>query len=310
MLSLHKLEIFAIVVQEGSFSAAAAHLYMSQPAVSKHIQDLERALGTRLFERGGAKGTYPTDAGHKLYEYTTQILSLLAEAECALTNVENLLEGQINVGATAGAAVYMLPQWINRFRSSYPRLSISLQTDTTGVIAEAVASRRLDLGLVEGELDVVVTSACLEHLVLQDIDMYLVVGKGHPWCERESVSISELHGQPFITRQRDSQTRIWLDELFKLHGVQPDVVAEFDSPDAIKNAALSGMGLTLLPNFAVERESESKLLRQVRIADATLKRQLKLIWNGCLPMGPIGRAFVAQLRDSYPHLTEAFPTSR
>jgi DNA-binding transcriptional LysR family regulator len=101
MLSLYKLEIFAAVVHAGSFSAASDRLFMTQPAVSQHIQTLEASLGTTLFVRG-RRGVSLTPAGESLYGYTLQILRLVAEAESAVTDVENLAEGQIQIGATPG----------------------------------------------------------------------------------------------------------------------------------------------------------------------------------------------------------------
>jgi DNA-binding transcriptional LysR family regulator len=91
MLSLYKLEIFNAVVQEGSFSRAAQRLYLTQPAVSQHIQSLESSLGTRLFKRG-RRGVQLTPAGEMLHDYTRCIMRLLAEAESAITNVEYVLD--------------------------------------------------------------------------------------------------------------------------------------------------------------------------------------------------------------------------
>ena len=96
MLNLYKLEIFAIAAQTGSFSAAAERLLMTQPAVSQHIQDLEASLGAKLFARG-RRGVTLTPAGETLHRYTQEILRLLAEAENAVTDVQNLASGQVRV---------------------------------------------------------------------------------------------------------------------------------------------------------------------------------------------------------------------
>jgi len=253
MLSLYKLEIFGTVVQVGSFSGAAQRLYMTQPAVSQHIQDLEARLGTPLFLRG-RRGVTLTPAGKTLYEYTQRILQLVAEAESAVTNVQHLDSGQVTIGATPGVSVYLLPDWIGSFRALYPQLNVSIQTATTTEIANGVLEHQVDIGFVEGELETI-GSKRLGSLVLRPVDLFVVVSATHPWHERERVTLDELDQQPFITRQPGSRTRAWVDDLFSQRGVQPRVVGEFDNQEAIKRAVISNIGVSILPDYAISRET-------------------------------------------------------
>ena len=152
MLNLNKLEIFAAVVRTGSFSAAAQQLLLTQPAVSQHIQDLEASLGTRLFVRG-RRGVTLTPAGERLAEYTRAIFQLVAEAQNAVTDIEQLAGGHLQIGATPGISVYLLPEPIQEFHSRYPKLQVSVQTAITPQIVDDLRLGKLDLGLIEGELD-------------------------------------------------------------------------------------------------------------------------------------------------------------
>lgn len=309
MLSLYKLEIFAAVVQNGSFSAAAQQLYMSQPAVSQHIQDLEASLGTRLFERG-RRGVTLTTAGETLHSYTEDILRLMAQAQANVTDVDNLAEGQITLGATPGVSVYMLPDWMRQFRERYPHLTIALQTAVTHDIVGDVLGGRLDVGFVEGELGEVRAEG-LGRLDLCEIDWYVVVAQGHDWCGREDVLMHDLDGQPMIMRQPHSRTRVWVDAIFAEHAVKPRVVAEFDHPESIKQAVLSGMGLTILPDYALHRESDERRLHMLPIRDVPLKRALKLIYRENRPFSPVTRAFLALLTETFSDLaTLLHPTPR
>src|SRR5512145_430713 len=149
MLDLYKLQIFAVVVQEGSFSRAAEHLYVTQSAVSQHIKELEAGLGTTLFQRGprGVKLTHP---GEILYGYTRDIFALVAQAETALTDVEHLTSGRVSLGATPGIGVYLAPDWVQQFRAQYLQITVSLQTDITPHIVADVLGHRLDIGFIEG----------------------------------------------------------------------------------------------------------------------------------------------------------------
>lgn len=300
MLSLYKLEIFAAVVQTGSFSAAAQRLYMTQPAVSQHIQDLEASLGTALFTRG-RRGVTLTPAGDKLYEYTRNILRLVAEAESEVTNVENISSGQISIGATPGVSVYLLPEWLRGFRDKFPNLNIAVQTSITTDHVSSVLDHTLDIGFVEGELDRVQRKG-LGFLGLRPVNLLVIVGAGHPWSQREAVTLDMLNDQPFITRQPNSRTRVWMDTLFAEHGVTPRIVAEFDNQEAIKQAIMSNMGVTILPDYAVVHEKIAGLLFTLSVQDVNLQRELKLIYDAGAPFSPIARALLVHLSGLFPQI--------
>ncbi|MEZ4831651.1 MAG: LysR substrate-binding domain-containing protein [Caldilineaceae bacterium] len=204
MLNLHKLNIFATIAETGSFTAAADQLYLTQSAVSQHVRDLEAQLGTELFVRGRGGATL-TPAGETLLDYVKRVLWLLAEAESAVTDVTHLGEGQLNLGATSTAAVYLLPQWVRNFRRQYPSLRVSLQTESADAIAQALLADQIDLGFVEGEW---APTPRLHHLPLQDSELHVVVGGDHPWRRRESLSVRELDKQLFITYSPRNPARV------------------------------------------------------------------------------------------------------
>lgn len=300
MLSLYKLEIFSVVVQYGSFSAAADHLYMTQSAVSQHIQDLEASLGTKLFSRG-RRGVTLTASGEKLYDHTTQILSMVAAAENDVMDVANLASGHASIGSTPTIGIYTLPNWLRSFREVYPNLTLALQTGTTSDIVNGVLNHQLDIGFVEGEVEKMRRSR-LGVLMLQVIDMVVVVGPQHAWWEKDRVTINDLDSQAFVMRQRNSQTRIWLDEMFQEYGIQPIVSAEFDNPESLKQSVVMGPCITVLPTYAVQQDLEHKRLHAVAVDELPLRRMLKLVWDRQVPLSPIARTFLTFLIDQFPQL--------
>ncbi|MGB7342430.1 MAG: LysR family transcriptional regulator [Phototrophicaceae bacterium] len=300
MLSLYKLEIFAIVVQSGSFSAAAQTFPMTQPAVSQHIQDLENSLGTSLFIRG-RRGVTLTPAGETLYDYTQRILRLVAEAESQVTNVENITSGQLTIGATPGVSTYLLPDWLGSFRVKYPQLNVALQTGITTQNIVGVMDHRLDLAIVEGELEKI-TRKGLGSLALRPVDMVVVVGQGHPWSQQETLSFQDLNQQAFITRQVNSRTRVWIDHVLETHQVTPKIVAEFDNQEAIKQAVMSNMGVAILPDYAITREISAGLLHGLIVNDIDLTREIKLIYDETMPFSPVARALLHYLATIFPQL--------
>lgn len=300
MLDLHKLHIFAVVVQEGSFSAAAARLYITQSAVSQHMKDLENSLGQSLFQRGW-RGVSLTPHGETLARYTTEIFRLVAEAEAALTDVAALTSGKVTIGATPGAGVYLIPDWMQTFRARYPQLTVLLQTGITGQIVADLLAHRLDVGVIEGELEGF-TQARLQHLVLEEVEQVVVVGFRHPFWDATQLQIAELHQQAFIARQPSSQSRQWLDLVFRQHNVAPVIDAEFDNLESIKRAVAAGQAMTILPAYAVQTEVEQGMLRALPVAGSPFTRSLKLIWDRDTPFTPVTRAFLTAISAQYPRL--------
>jgi DNA-binding transcriptional LysR family regulator len=306
MLTLYKLQIFSLVAQTGSFSRAAKRLYLTQSAISQHVAGLEKQLGTQLFERGPT-GVRLTQAGENLLHYAQQILRLAAEAEIAVTQVENLSEGQLKLGATPVASIYLLPTWIQKFHSQYPALNTSLHTGITDDIVHRVVHSQLDLGFVEGELK---RNDNFHSLEVREITLYLVVSREHPWSQREEIRLQELEQARFIMRPHNSHTRAWAEKIFRQHHVEPQIVAEFSDPEVIKQAVISGMGVTILPLCMVQKECAQQVLSAVPIREITLKRSLKLIWKADTVFTPISRAFLATLVDSLPVLVSLLQQTR
>jgi LysR family transcriptional regulator, low CO2-responsive transcriptional regulator len=300
MLSLYKLEIFAAVVESGSFSAAAQRLYMTQPAVSQHIQDLEVSLGIALFVRG-RRGVSLTPQGEILYDYTQRILRLVAEAESKVTHVENLESGQITIGATPGVSVYLLQDWLHGFRTKYPKLNIALETAVTTDNVNGVMEHKLDIAIVEGELDKIQRKG-LGSLIIRPVKMLVVVGIDHEWRKRKSLTIDMLNGQPFITRQLNSRTRVWIDNLLSEHQVTVNIVGEFDNQEAIKQAVMSNMGVTIMPDYAIARECAANLLHSLTVDGIELQRHIKILWDNNAPFTPTARALLGHLQEIFPQI--------
>lgn len=302
MLDLYKLQIFSVVVQEGSFSAAAERLYMTQSAVSQHIKELESSLGRQLFQRGW-RGVKLTSHGEVLNRYTAEIFALVARAESALTDVEHLASGRVSMGATPGIGIYLAPDWVQHFRTRYPQLTVALQTGVTSQIVSDVLGQRLDIGFIEGELDDHIPSR-LSSLVLEEIEQQVVVGFKHPFWELDTLRLDDLRQQSLIVRQASSQSRIWLEATLHQHGIEPVIGAEFDNLESMKRAVALGTCLAVMPPYVVQTEVEQRLLHMIPVEGRPLTRSLKLIWDSNAYFSPVTRAFLDELSQFYPPLNE------
>ncbi len=300
MLSLYKLKIFTTVAEEGSFTKTAQKLYLTQAAISQHIHTLETQLGTLLFERT-QRGVYLTPAGENLLKYAKQILWLAEAAESTTTDITKLKEGSLNLGATPSASIYLLPDWMQRFRENFPSISISLKTDITGNLIEQIKSKKLELGILEGEIR---EDSVLQVTPLKDTILLVVVAPDHPWVGRDAISIQDIGEQPFIARRMDSQTRSWVDRLLDEHEITPQIAYEMDDPESIKRAVMRKMGISILPTCAIQTELKSGKLVSLPIKEKILRRQLKCVSSVEYPLSATARAFLAMLSKDFPALRD------
>ncbi|RME97082.1 MAG: LysR family transcriptional regulator [Chloroflexi bacterium] len=299
MLNLYQLQIFQTVALAGSFSRAAERLYLSQPAVSQHIQTLESDLGVRLFKRG-RRGITLTPSGEILTDYAQCLTRLAEETRDAVTRVEKLAQPQqINIGANPEAGIYLLPNWIRTFHQRHPALTISLKTAITPTIIQAINDNEIQIGIVEGDLD---DDGTIQWTPLWSEDIVVITPPNHPWGNIDRVDISALAQEPLVVREKGSPTRAWEMQVLSQNNVIPQIIAEFDSPAAIKQAVASGLGVAMLPYFAVAPECNTQQLHAVRFTNTSLSRPINLMWaKGSLANQAV-HAFISHLSQEFPHL--------
>ena len=144
-----RLKVFFSVASEMSFTKAAARHHITQPAVSKHIQELERIYGITLFERKGSSVVL-TEAGRILYDQAKNIDSIYREIDYRISSLKEEHKGELRLGASTSIAQYVLPREIARFYNRYPSINLSLISGNTEQIEDALLEKRIDLGFVEG----------------------------------------------------------------------------------------------------------------------------------------------------------------
>ncbi|MEZ4711365.1 MAG: LysR family transcriptional regulator [Caldilineaceae bacterium] len=305
MHDLYKLQIFEQVVRDGSFSRAAQSLLMTQSAISQHMRDVEHSFGATLFERT-SRGVRLTAAGEVLHSYTLQILQLLKEAEQAIDNLAESAQGQIVLGVTPGVGGYLLPDWILPFQQKYDHITLTMQTAISSQIVENLHKDLLDLGVIEGELEVP-TASWLGVVELGEIEQVVVIGPHHRWWNRELIQIAELDGQTMIMRQPGSQTRAWLDAKLKEHGVQPQIGAVFDNVESIKRVVARGENIAILPPYAVQEEVSAGMLQTLTVEERHLCRTLKLVWRQSRPFSRAAVALIRYLSSLWPAVARVLP---
>ncbi|MEM7801848.1 MAG: LysR family transcriptional regulator, partial [Chloroflexota bacterium] len=301
-MTLHQLQIFTLVYEKGSFNQAGHTLYLSQAAISQHIQKLERHFGVTLFERT-YRGVKPTAAGETLYDYATQILSVARAAEEAVVQLESAETRSLIVGATSGVSVYLLPAWLKAFQASYPNINLSIKTEQPVALIESVRAKHLSFALFVGDTSDL-GDKDLKKIWLQEIEYMVAFKQGHVWEVLPDITHLALAEAPFLNRQPNSRARLWLDGEMEKLGIVLNNTAELDNPGVIKYALLNELGVAILPAYAVERELERGELVAKRLESGPITRPLMLVWEGGQGFTPVEKAFLKILSEDFPNLQQ------
>ncbi|MBO8127053.1 MAG: LysR family transcriptional regulator [Firmicutes bacterium] len=297
-MNIKFLRTFLTVVEEKSFSSAARRLGLTQPAVTKHIQALEKHFEALLFKRKGWRSEL-TEAGQVLLVYARRIVSTFDEAERQLKKIGEKVSGALKVGASTIPGEYVLPLLVGEFTRKYPEVRLQVEIADSGRVIRMVASEDLDVGVVGAKSE----EAGLEFYPFAQDRLVLVVGHGHPWAKKEAVDPAELTKIPLIWREKDSGTRKTAEAILAQHGVNPEdltVAMELGSTEAVVNATISGSGATIISKNAAQRHLILKSLVEVEIRGVELTRPLYLVYRKERALSPVVDAFVSYVKESTP----------
>ncbi len=296
-MNLNHLAVFHAVAEAGSVSGGAERLMISQPAVSKQLKELERALKTVLFDRL-PKGVKPTEAGTLLAGYARRLFAVEAEAERAMAELGGLQRGKLIVGASTTVGAYLLPPVLARLRTKHPGLQIQLEIANTAVIQEQLLEGRLDVGLIEG----FVNSPELESEVFQMDELVAIVPANHPLtAKRGKATAEQLCREPLILREPGSGTREVVQHALAGKGLRYDEVMSLGSTEAIKRAVAAGVGVAIVSKLTIEPETKLGTLVIVPLADLTIQRPLHRLLVRDHHPSRATLAFLEELKTASPH---------
>jgi molybdate transport repressor ModE-like protein len=278
--TLDQLKIIKTIHREGSFKMAAKKLYISQPAVSRQVQNLERQLNTPIFYRDKRKARL-TETGHILVKYAEQILSLCEETCQALDELKSINSGTLVIGASQTTGTYLMPRLIGIFRHKYPQISIELKVHSTRRISWGVANGEIDLAIVGGEVPPELQGT-LEIISYAEDELALIIPQAHPFAKLQSIQKEDLYRLRFIALDTQSTIRSVIENTLTQSGIDSryfKIEMELNSIEAIKNAVQSGLGAAFVSVSAISKELELGILHWAKIEDVTIKRTLSILIN-------------------------------
>jgi len=264
-----RLQVFHAVAKHLSFTKAAEALFMTQPAVTFQIKQLEEHFNSRLFDRGHGRISL-TPAGEIVLDYAERILALSAELDTRLKEMTGQVAGPLLVGASTTIAEFLLPRILGEFKGQFAKVSPRLFVANSETVESRVAEHTLDIGLIEAPSHL---ATVLTEVVCED-ELQVVCAVSHPLARLKSVTPKQLVQYPIISRESGSGTREVTDQYFQKAGIKPEslhVEMELGSPEAIKGLVATGLGFAILSRATVAKEIQLGQLVRIPLSPRLIR---------------------------------------
>lgn len=295
-LTLRQLRVFESVARHLSFSRAAEELYLTQPAVSMQIKQLEDNIGLPVFEQLGKK-IYLTDAGRELFQYSRSIAQQLKEMEEVLDQLKGLDRGRLIISVIS-TAKYFVPRLLASFQRIHPKVSVSFYVANREHVLKHLADNEVDLAVMgrpSQGMDVLAEP-------IMDNPLVCIAAPDHPLAKSKKVPLSRLEEESFLVREPGSGTRHAMERFFTEHGIKLNRGMEMDTNEAIKAVVGAGMGLSVISLHTCELEVETGRLVALNVEHFPIVRQWYLVHRTHKRMTAVALAFREYLLAEAPKL--------
>lgn len=284
-----RLKVFYTVAQILNFNKAAEQLNISQPAVSKHIKELEQQYNTTLFDRA-KKRIVLTRSGEVLFQHAHLIFEQYQKLEFDLNLLQNKTEGILQVGASTTIAQYVLPSYLARFQQRFPEIKIELTMANSLVIEQLLVDKKIELGLVEGPTH----NSDLKYSPFVKDEIVLVSRPKNRLLKKRTISLKELPKLPMLTRETGSGTSEIIEKYLQKAGLKIrdlNIHMQLGSTESIKNYLLFSDTFAFLSVYSVQQDLTDDRLCLVDIDGIELVRTFSFVTRQGQP-SPLSRLFV------------------
>ena len=269
-----RLQVFYTVAKQLSFTKAAEQLFMTQPAVTFQVKQLEEHFSTRLFDRSHGRIAL-TPAGRLVMDYAERVLALSEEMETRVSDLTGTVGGPLSLGASTTIAEYILPKILGEFKAEHPEVQAHMTVANSETIVNRVADHSLDVGLIESpsHLPTLTSEVCC------DDELVVICAPGHAFARRRSVRAQDVASLPLVRREVGSGTREFTDNYLVQCGVAPDdldVMMELGSPEAIKGVVETGIAIAVVSRATIVKELQLGSLLAIPLAPRLI-RTLSLV---------------------------------
>ena len=270
-----RLKVFYTVAKRLNFTKAAQELFISQPAVTKHVKELENHLGLSVFDRTQHKIAL-TQAGEILLSHAEFIMEQYRQMEFDINSLKNITAGALKLGASTTLAQYVLPSVLAMFNKRFPDVRLQLTTANSNQIEEKLLHKNIDLSVVEGHA----AHPQLKYIPFIDDELVLVTSTSNTAYSRHEIKVTDLLELPFLMRETDSGTYEVLASEIKKTGLnirEFNIVIELGSTESIKSYLFHSKAFAFLSIHSITNEVLEKKLRIVPIKDFSIKRGFSFV---------------------------------
>ena len=290
--TFRQLEVFEAIARRGSFTRAAEELFLTQPTVSMQIKKLNEAVGLPLFEQIG-KRIYLTDAGKALQTSCREIFESLDNFEMLVSDMQGLKKGKLRL-AVVTTAKYFAPRLLGPFCTLYPGIDVSLKVSNRERLLERLGDNQDDLYVLgqppEG-LDAV------EEPFL-DNPLVVLAPNNHPLAGLRNISLARMAKEPFLIREPGSGTRIAVERLFRKHKLTLNVRMELGSNEAIKQAIVGGLGISVLSRHTLALDAALGQFVTLDVKHFPIQRQWYAVYPAGKQLSIVAQTFLEYLRSA------------
>jgi DNA-binding transcriptional LysR family regulator len=295
---LPQLAVFESAARLGSFTRAAEALHLAQPTVSSQIRKLSETLGLPLFEQIGKK-VHLTAAGRTLLEGCSEVFGALDRIETSLSSLRGLEAGRLRL-AVSTTGKYFAPRLLAEFVHRHPKIDVSLQIQNRQGLIERLARN-------EDDLYIFATPPADQEVLCQPIfanPLVVFARSDHPLAGRRRIPFAEFAREPFLMREPGSGTRLAAYEVFDRHRIEPNVRIELSANEAIKQAILAGLGVSILSRHTLGLDAEQSHLAVLDVEGFPIARTWQFVYPRGKQVAPVARAFMDFVRTEAKRLVQ------
>jgi len=270
-----RLKVFYTVAKRLSFTKAADELFISQPAVTKHIHELEDEYKAKLFERKGNRISL-TKAGDLLFAFAEDVFVLYENVAFEINALDKRKEGMLRLGASTTVSQYIVAPLLAKFRNKFSDVQLSLITGNTTNIEKALLEKDIEIGIIEGYSK---NTEISYHPYLKD-ELVLVCGSKHPLANRSELSLDALKAIRFVQREHGSGTLDVIDHALKKAGLNPSelqVEIRLGSTESIKSYLMNAPCMAFISIHAITDELKSGELKVIDVDELSIQRTFYII---------------------------------
>lgn len=271
-MTIKHMRIFTIVYQEMNITRASEILHMTQPAVTRSIQELETYYGIRFFERINHR-LFRTESGKEFYARALHIIESFDNLEKGIKNWDEI--GVLRIGASITIGNFILPSVVSEFQKSHPNLHIKVTISNTENIQHDILDNKIDLALVEGNS----SSEYIASELLTEDHLVLILPPDHPLLEKSSIYLKDLTDYSLLLRENGSAGRSFLNHIFAFHGIDITPMWESVSTQALVKAVAADLGISILSEQLVLQDLESGAIVSKSLEDEPFIRKNYIIWH-------------------------------